>query len=98
MSSISNASLFIYKDRDNAAYLLLFVDDIILTASSPDLLGCITARLSSKFVMTHLGALHHFIGISVTRSSDGLFLSQRQYVLSFYSVLACPCAIPPRRL
>jgi hypothetical protein len=27
-----------------------------------------------------------------------LFLSQRQYVLSFSSVLACPSAIPQRRL
>jgi histone deacetylase 1/2 len=31
--------------------------------------------------MTDLGDLHHFLGISVTRSFDGLFLSQRQYVL-----------------
>ena len=31
--------------------------------------------------MTDLGALHHFLGISVTRSSEGLFLSQRQYAL-----------------
>ena len=31
--------------------------------------------------MTDLGALHHFLGISVTRSSQGLFLSQRQYAL-----------------
>ena len=31
--------------------------------------------------MTDLGVLHHFLGISVTRSSDGLFLSQRQYAL-----------------
>jgi len=29
--------------------------------------------------MTDLGALHHFLGIAVMRSSDGLFLSQRQY-------------------
>jgi hypothetical protein len=29
--------------------------------------------------MTDLGALHHFPGISVSRSSSGLFLSQRQY-------------------
>jgi hypothetical protein len=59
--------------------LQLYVDDIILTASSLDLLCHVIARLSSEFVMTHLGALHHFLGISVTRSSDGLFLSQRQY-------------------
>ena len=31
--------------------------------------------------MTDLGELHHFLGISVTRSSEGLFLSQRQYAL-----------------
>ncbi|XP_039786996.1 uncharacterized mitochondrial protein AtMg00810-like [Panicum virgatum] len=31
--------------------------------------------------MTGLGDLHHFLGIYVTRSSDGLFLSHRQYAL-----------------
>jgi len=31
--------------------------------------------------MTDLGALHHFLGISVTRSSDGLHLYQRQYAV-----------------
>ena len=30
--------------------------------------------------MTDLGALHHFLGINVTRSSAGMFLSQRQYL------------------
>ena len=31
--------------------------------------------------MTDLGDLHHFLGISVTHSTDGLFLSQRQYAV-----------------
>jgi hypothetical protein len=31
--------------------------------------------------MTDLGELHHFLGISVTRDSSGLFLSQRHYVV-----------------
>jgi hypothetical protein len=39
------------------------------------------ARLSSEFAMTDLGAFHHFLGIVVTRSSDGLFLSQQQYAV-----------------
>ncbi|WVZ97783.1 LOW QUALITY PROTEIN: hypothetical protein U9M48_043295 [Paspalum notatum var. saurae] len=67
------------RKGDDLAYLLLYVDDIILTASSSALLQHVTALLHSKFAMTDLGALHHFLGISVTRSSDGLFLSQRQY-------------------
>jgi histone deacetylase 1/2 len=35
--------------------------------------------------MTDLGALHHFLGIAVTRTST-LHLSQRQYILD---VLSC---------
>jgi hypothetical protein len=78
-ASISDTSFFVYKEGADIAYLLLYVDDIILTASSTRLLRRITESLHSKFAMTDLGDLHHFLGISVTRSSDGLFLSQRQY-------------------
>jgi len=62
-------------------YLLLYVDDIVLTTSSDALLHSIIGRLRTEFAMTDLGVLHQFLGISVTRSSDGLFLSQRQYAL-----------------
>ena len=79
--SVSDTSLFIYKDGNQLAYLLLYVDDIVLTASSDALLRSIIVRLHTEFAITDLGALHHFLGISVTRSSDGLFLSQRQYAL-----------------
>jgi len=73
--------LFVYKDGAHTAYLLLYVDDIVLTASSTSLLHDIIGRLHIEFAMTDLGALHHFLGISVTRSLDGLFLSERQYAL-----------------
>jgi hypothetical protein len=79
ISSASDTSLFIYKDGSSIAYLLLYVDDIVLTASTSDLLQRIIAQLHSEFAMTDLGILHHFLGISVTRTTDGLFLSQRQY-------------------
>jgi hypothetical protein len=45
--------------------------------------------------MTELGLLHHFLGISDTRDSRGLFLSKRQYILDLLSwagMLECqPC-------
>jgi hypothetical protein len=81
VASTSDTSLFVLKDGASIAYLLLYVEDIVLTASSSTLLQHIMARLSSEFAMTDLGDLHHFLGISVTRSPDGLFLSQRQYVV-----------------
>jgi hypothetical protein len=81
VSSVSNISLFVYKDGTNVAYLLLYVDDIVLTASSSTLLHDIIGRLHTEFAMTDLGVLHHFLGISMTCSLDGLFLPQRQYAL-----------------
>ena len=61
------------------AYLLLYVDDIILTASSDKLHQSIISRLSSEFAMKDLGHLSYFLGIAVTRHAGGLFLSQKKY-------------------
>jgi hypothetical protein len=43
--------------------------------SSIKLLQRILARLHSEFAMTDLGDLHHFLGISITLSSEELFPS-----------------------
>ncbi|GKE42935.1 ribonuclease H-like domain-containing protein, partial [Tanacetum coccineum] len=63
------------------AYLLLYVDDIILTNSSTTFLQHLIGSLSREFDMTDLGALNYFLGISAVRHSTGLFLSQRKYAL-----------------
>ncbi|GJW28508.1 ribonuclease H-like domain-containing protein [Tanacetum coccineum] len=66
--------------RTDTAYLLLYVDDIVLIASSEILLQRIITSLLHEFSMTDLGSLNYFLGISVTRDSSGMFLSQRKYV------------------
>nr|GEX05722.1 ribonuclease H-like domain-containing protein [Tanacetum cinerariifolium] len=63
------------------AYLLLYVDDIVLTASFESLLQQIIRSLHQEFAMTDLGPLNYFLGISVTRDSLGLFLSQKKYAI-----------------
>jgi hypothetical protein len=62
------------------AFLLLYVDDIVLTASSPSFLHRIIAALRREFSIIDMGPLHHFLSVSVQRQSDSLFLSQRQYM------------------
>ena len=81
LPSKSDTSLFIFQSSGHTAYLLLYVDDIILTASSTTFLHHIITQLNNEFAMTDLGPLHHFLGIAVSRSHDSLFLSQRQYVI-----------------
>jgi hypothetical protein len=61
----SNTSLFIYRRSDDTVFLLLYVDDIVLTASTTDLLQRTIVALQREFAMKDLGALHHFLGITV---------------------------------
>lgn len=75
----SDASLFVYHQGHATAYLLLYVDDIILTASLVELLRQLTARLSTEFAIKDLGPLHYFLGIEVVRHTDGFFLHQQKY-------------------
>ncbi|GKD02131.1 ribonuclease H-like domain-containing protein [Tanacetum coccineum] len=49
------------------AYLLFYVDGIILIASSTLLLQRIISSLHAEFAMTDLGPLNYFLGISATR-------------------------------
>nr|GEW17340.1 copia protein [Tanacetum cinerariifolium] len=76
-----DSSLFIYKQGDDTTFLLLYVDDIVLTASTDRLLQQIIASLHREFSMTDLGALNNFLGISVTRDTSGTFLSHRKYAM-----------------
>jgi hypothetical protein len=94
----SDNSLFIFCRGSDMVYLLLYVDDIILTTSSTELLRRTISALQREFAMNDLGPLHHFLCITVERRPDGLFLHQRTYTLD---ILKCavmadckPCTTP----
>ncbi|GKV27885.1 hypothetical protein SLEP1_g37005 [Rubroshorea leprosula] len=61
--------------------LQLYVDDIVLTASSKLLLQSIINHLSREFALKDLGQLSYFLGMEVT-SFDG---GTQHYELPFYS-------------
>ncbi|GJS01308.1 ribonuclease H-like domain-containing protein [Tanacetum coccineum] len=65
--SKTDSSLFIFHKGPDTAYLLLYVDDIILTASSTLLLQRIISSLHAEFAMTDLSPLNYFLSISATR-------------------------------
>jgi hypothetical protein len=75
----SDISLFVFRRGSDTVYLLLYVDDIILTASSTELLRRTISALQREFAMKDLGPLDHFLGITVERRPDGLLLHQRTY-------------------
>ncbi|GKE66444.1 ribonuclease H-like domain-containing protein, partial [Tanacetum coccineum] len=78
--SKTDTSLFVFNRGSDIAYLLLYVDDIVLTTSSAALLQHIITSLHSEFAMTDLGSLNYFLGISSQRSASGMFLSQSKFI------------------
>nr|GEU73330.1 hypothetical protein [Tanacetum cinerariifolium] len=67
------------RQGTGTAYLLLYVDDIVLTASSELLLQQIITFLHQEFSMMDLGSFNYFLGISITHDSTRIFLYQRKY-------------------
>ena len=79
IQSKADTSLFVYRKNGATAYLLLYVDDMILSASTTSLLQHVIQRLHDAFAVKDMGPVRHFLGIHVHRTRDGFFLSQASY-------------------
>ena len=73
-----DTSLFIFSVGADICYLLVYVDDILLTGSNSLLLQCLIQLLSSEFKLCNLGSVHYFLGIEVQSTSIGLMLRQHK--------------------
>jgi hypothetical protein len=60
-----DSSLFVYKHGANVAYHLLYIDNIILTASTLEFLHRVVDGLKGTFTMKDLDPLHYFLGIQI---------------------------------
>jgi len=74
--------MFILHSSSQTIILLLCVDDIVLTGSSLSALCSFINLLSRQFAMKDLGDLHYFLGVPVTHSPVGLFLTQYKYTFN----------------
>jgi hypothetical protein len=55
-------------------YLLIYVDDILLTGNNFTMLHRLIQLLSSEFKLRDLDAVHYFLGIEVQSTAMGLML------------------------
>jgi hypothetical protein len=83
--SISDYSLFTFKSNHTTIFVLVYVDDIIITGNNEDAISDIKKFLAQAFSIKDLGNLSYFLGIEVSRSKKGIFLCQRKYTLDILS-------------
>jgi len=80
-ASKTDPSLFIYSSKGVLLYMLIYVDDIILTGNSPRDIDRVVNILSRTFALQDLGELSYFLGIEIVKQGSDLLLSQRKYIL-----------------
>ena len=61
-------------------YVLIYVDDIIITSSSTLVIDSLLCTLQSNFVVNDLGSLKFFLGVEVIPTKYGILLSQQCYI------------------
>ncbi|XP_071741385.1 uncharacterized mitochondrial protein AtMg00810-like [Rutidosis leptorrhynchoides] len=98
IQSINDYSLFVKVSETDCLYLLVYVDDIILTGSNTKIIDECKLFLKTKFRIKDLGHLKYFLRIELLDNNDCLVLSQRKYcleVISEFGLLGCKPAITP---
>nr|KYP50090.1 Retrovirus-related Pol polyprotein from transposon TNT 1-94 [Cajanus cajan] len=84
-ASKCNPSLLWYKHQTHTIFILVYVDDIIITGSSSSLIHQITNQLDSIFSLKQLGSLDYFLGIEVKYLPDkSLVLTQSKYIRDLF--------------
>ena len=80
-NSHTDTSLFVLITAAHKLFILVYVDDLIITGDNNNLINSFVTALANRFSIKDLGPLTYFLGVEVIPNSTGLILSQCRYVL-----------------
>ncbi|KAK9152082.1 hypothetical protein Syun_010391 [Stephania yunnanensis] len=79
-NSKADSSLFIFHHEQVVLYVLVYVDDIIITGSNQTFIQSFIDKLNGKFALKDIGDLNLFLGMEAHRTAKGLNLTQTAYI------------------
>eukprot|EP00253_Pinus_taeda_P003883 PITA_03883 len=85
-------SRLVAKGCKTVVYLLVYVDDLLMTRNNVSYIASIKKELRKGFEMTDLGYVHYYLSIEVTQHSKSIFLSQKKYIgdlLNIFGMTEC---------
>jgi hypothetical protein len=77
---VSMITLFPPPPLRGRTLILLNMDDMLIAEDDSDYIAFVKSCLSEQFHMSDLDPLSYFLGIEVTSTPDGYYLSQRKYI------------------
>jgi hypothetical protein len=79
--------LFVHVSPRGRTLFLLYVDDMIIIGDDLEYIAFVKACLSDQFLMSDLGHLGYFLGIEISCTPEGFFLSQEKYIQDLHASL-----------
>lgn len=80
VNSSVDTSLFVHTTGNTLTYVLVYVDDIIVTGNDDRYVQTVLQAFASRFSIKDPVDLHYFLGIEVKRTKAGIHLSQKKYI------------------
>ena len=72
---LDDAALFVNKVGKTIVYILVYVDDLLMTGNNESYIASIKKEFTKGFEMTYLGYVHYYLGIEVTQHSNFIILT-----------------------
>ncbi|XP_020698616.2 uncharacterized protein LOC110111194 [Dendrobium catenatum] len=79
--SSADSSLLIFHKNSVSLYILVYVDDILLTGNHEQTIQDLLMGLLTQFRMKNLGRISYFLGMQISSFSNGLHLCQSKYAI-----------------
>ena len=73
--NLDNVKLFANKVGRSIVFLVVYVDDLLMTGNTENYIATINIYLKKCFEMIDLGHLHYYLGIEVTQHPNYIFIS-----------------------
>lgn len=77
----SDHSIFTKYSSNKYIYLVVYVEDIVITGDDFEGIKALKEHLFQNFQTKDLGHLRYFLGIEVAQSNSGIIISQSKYAL-----------------
>ena len=79
-SSKVDNSLFLKFEVGHSLYVLIYVDDVLITRSSPTQVQQFVHQLQDSFTLKDLGNPSYFLRLELNKTHQGVLLSQQKYI------------------
>ena len=77
--SVNDSCVYTYFSNDVICIIGLYVDDLVIACNSAKFLSEIKNKLQSSYKMKDLGEIKQFLGVSIKRKDDKIFIDQSKF-------------------